>query len=252
MNNQIQYKIISENELSMVLSNFNTEYIFSVLNMNIQNRFNCYQLNMPNIVGSFEQNFKVIMTSCVDSDLVEKTKQVREETYKEIISILCKTFGLQFINNDIIDYYSIAYHLYAFLVSDFKSNIVNFFTNFIIKEKNSLYESLKLNSLKKSKDTSTIYNKKLIKNQKLAIINTNLEYVIDNICCFDISYDALLNIIYQDKNLIKFIQTFALPIQDFFKVNYCSVMQSTMRPALITEIRLEIQKQSISSEIEII
>lgn len=250
--NTNSYNITTENEISVILSHFEPEYVFNIIRDNISQRFKYNQLGMPNIVASFESYFKQLISTYTDVDTINQIQEKRLETYKEIISILCSEFQFSFNYEEIQDYYSSAFYLYSFLVSDFSINLVSFFSNFIIKERNNIYESLKLNDMKKNKDNSTLYNKKIYKNSKLAIINANLDYVIDNICVFDITLSDILNNIYVDKNIVKFLETSILPVQDFFKYAYVPVIQSVLKPMLLTDIRLYIQSQSISDDVNIL
>ena len=250
--NSNSYNITTENEISVILSHFEPEYVFNIIRDNISQRFKYNQLGMPNIVASFESYFKQLAATYTDASSIEQIQETRLETYKEIISILCSEFQFRFNYEEIQDYYSSAFYLYSFLVSDFSKNLVTFFSNFIIKERNNIYESLKLNDMKKNKDNSTLYNKKIYKNNKIAIINANLDYVIDNICVFDITLSDILNNIYVDKNIVKFLETSILPVQDFFKSTYVPVIQSPLKPMLLTDIRLYIQSQSISDDVNIL
>ena len=250
--NSNSYNITSEKEISVILSHFEPDYVFGIIKDNITQRFRYNQLSIPNIVGSFESYFKQLFVTYTDADSINQIQTTRLETYKEIISILCSEFQFRFNYEEVNDLYSAAYYLYSFLVSDFSNNIVSFFGNFIIKERNNIYESLKLNDLKKSKDNSTLYNKKIYKNNKLAIINANLDYVIDNICVFDITLSDMLNNIYNDKNIVKFLENTLLPVYDFFKTVYVPVIQSHLKPMLLTDIRLYIQTQYISNDINIL
>ena len=245
--------IITENQLSILLTHFDTNYIFGIITDNIGNRFNCYHIQMPNIIAAYEQDFKLLASQYTDVSMIETINVTRGETYKAIIDLLCNNFSLQF-NEQLegIDYYSAAYVLYSFLISDFKNNMINFFTNYIIREKNGLYDALGMASFKKSKDSSTVYNKKLYKNGKLAIINANLEYVLDSICNFDIPLDVLLNTTFTDKNYVKFIENMIQPIQDFFKFAYVPIIKEPgLRPILITDIRLKIQSLSVNDNIDL-
>jgi len=246
------YNINTENEVSIILSHFNSEFLFNVIKDNITRKTEYYQIGMPNIVAAYENRFKQLMSIYTSELDLQNIKQTREETYKEIIDILCREYNLQLNQNlDNEDYYSIAYYLYSFLVSDFKNNVVLFFTNYIMKEKNYLYDYLELNDLKRSKDTTTIYNKKTYKNSKIAIINANLEFVINSIFVFDIDMNTLLNCIYDNKNIVKFLENTIQPVHDFFKYHISGFMQSQFRPILITDIRLSIQKLSMSEDINI-
>lgn len=242
------YNITTENEISVILSHFDSQFILDVIRDNINQKFNIYQMNMPNVVNSFENYFKQLKMTYTNQDHINEIENVRIETYREIIEILAHEYGLEVNYDNIQDYYSIAYYLYEFLVSGFNEALVNFFTNYIMKEKNTLYDLLQLNDLKKNKDTTTIYNKKLYKNIKLAIINANLGYVMESLYGFDIEFSHILNVVYQDKNIVKFIESIVSPKFDFYKLAYVRMLQSQVGPILLTNIRIEINKQSINEE----
>lgn len=250
--NSSVYNVTTENEIAVILSHFSTEFIFNIIRDNIHKKFDTYQMNIPNVVASFEQYFKQLQMIYNNPTDISNIENVRIETYKEILYILGKEFNLEIDFENIQDYYSITYYLYDLLVSGFNNHVINFFTNYIIKEKNGIYDLLNLGVLKKNKDTSTIYNKKIYKNAKIAIINANLEYVVDSMSGFDITFNMILNTIYQDKNMVKMIESVVAPRVDFFKFCYIGILQSNIRPILLTNIRLEIQKQSMVDNISIL
>lgn len=232
------YNICTEGEVSNIISHFDPDYIFDVIKDNINNRLHFFQLNMVNIPGAYELYYKQLLNKYSDS--TGALQEIRDDTYKQIIDILCSASNLTIDYSDIQDYYSLSFHLYDFIVSEFVNNIVKFFVNYIFKEKNSLYDSLNLSNLKKNKDSSTLYTKRLYKNPKLAIINANLDYVINNICTFDISFELLINTIYQDKNLAKFLLNTISPIGDFFKESYVSLLHSEYRNIILTSIKMQL------------
>jgi len=233
------YNIGLEGEVSDILSHFNSDFIFDIIKDNINSRCGFFTTTMVNIPASFEARFKQAKATFPENSV--QIEAVRLETYNQIL-----------INgNNITDPYSAAYYLYDFLVSNFSNNLVTFFSNYIVKEKNSLYESLHLADYKKNKDSSTIYSKKLYKNSKLAIINANIDYVIANICVFDIPFYNILSMIYQDKNIIKYLNDICVPINDFFRYTYGPLIQGQLRPTLLTNIRLQIQSLSIDEDIDI-
>lgn len=244
------YHVTTENEVAVILSHFSFDYIYDVIRDSISQKGNFYQTNLPNIVASSEQYFKQLKMVYDNPDDLNKIEETRQNTYKTILEILANAYALDINYENIQDYYSIAYYLYDLLVSEFSNKMVDFFTNYIVKEKNVLYDTLQLNNLKKSKDTSTIYNKKMYKNTKLAIINANLEYVMDCICGFDITFNTILNTIYQDKNMIKFIENIVSPKIEFF-TSYINMLRSPIRPIILTNIRLSIQNISMNEEINI-
>lgn len=246
------YNVCPENEITVMMSHFSTDYIFDIIKDNIESQYTCYKLGtIPNIVSSFEQYFKYCLTMYTSDEDVKKIHETRNETYSEIIRIICQYFNFYFNANQ-EDLFTAAFNLYDFFISNFTNNVVTFFSKYIIKEKNALYDLMNLSESKRSKDTSTIYNKKLYKNTKLAIINANLESVLDNIMTFDISFETILTILFQDKNLIKYMSTLIQPCTDFFKTVYLPLLQSHLKPIIITNIRLEIQKLSVDQNVNIL
>jgi hypothetical protein len=243
--NSNMYNINTENEIASVLSHFNSEFIFDIIRDNLEKKFNYSTINAPNIVISFEQNFKQIMS--IYQTNLDEINAVRIATYKEIINIICKSYNLQFNDSDDIDYYSAAMYLYDFLVANFSNYMELFFANYIYKERNAIYDALNLGNMKKNKDSSTLYGKKTYKDIKLAIINANLEYVIQNICVYDIDLHTVLSNIYPDKNIVNYISNIISPIYDFFKTAYVSVLQSDINAMVLSNIRFKIQNLSIDT-----
>ena len=136
--------------------------------------------------------------------------------------------------------------MYEFFISSFQQNITTFFTNYVLKEKVSLYEMLELVNRRKNKDISTAYAKSNIRNPKLAIISANLEYVIEQICStFDITLDKYISLVYGNNTPItKHLISVLTPQVDFFKTHVSPLFlnpNSTFRSILITDIRLSLQ-----------
>ena len=86
--------IITENQLSVLLSRFDTDYIFDIIRYNMGNRFNCYVIQMPNIVAAYEQDFKYLKAEYQEQSMIQMIDDVREQTYKGIINLLCTSFNL--------------------------------------------------------------------------------------------------------------------------------------------------------------
>lgn len=240
--NSQMYNVVTENELSEVLSHYNSEFIFSIVDEAMKKRFLTVPLTaVPNVVGAWEQNFKAIMAT-YGSESHAEVMRVRNETYDEIIEMICKEFGLNFTIDDSIDKFSAAFHLYNLFVCNFTENLVEFFANFIYKERSSLYESLGLAELKKNKDSSTIYGKKVFKDIKIAIINANINMVLTQICAMDIPFYSIISLICgNNSELKKYYLSIISADTDFFTKAYVPSMNSEIRPELITSIRFRLQ-----------
>ena len=243
-------QIVSEANLSSVLSHFNTELIFDIVDDNINNKFNNFQVMIPNIVGSYEVNFKQLLLDYPMGTL--EINEVRNSTYYEIITMLCNRYNLTFNDVDIQDYFSPAFVLYQFLVSAFRNNIIALFANFIYKEKNNIYESLQLAQYRKHKDSNSIYNKKIYKNPKLAVIVSQIELVIDSICRFDFDFNTMLHYMTPDKNTIDYITSIVAPNVDFFKQFIVPVIQGPYRSTLLMDIRIAIQNQAQLNDVNLV
>lgn len=243
ISNNITYNIRTDAEASAILSHFSDEYIIDMVKDNLLARTKVYhELPLPNLVNVLEYNFKNIANMYSEPNELRELEERRIRCYKQILDILCQSHNLELNTSNGIDYFSAAYYLYDFLVSNFKQYMVQFFTNYIDKEKNNIYSSFDLAELKKSKDSTTIYGKKMYKNQKLAIINANLDYVINNICVQDIPFHIIINNIYLDKNISKYIADIFIPTQDFFKTVYSQyiMVDSEFKYSCIGAIKLSI------------
>ena len=144
------YEVVRENELAEILSHYNSEYVFSVVQDALKKRYTNTFIAIPNVVSAWEQNFKAILDRYGSGASQEVTK-VRNITYQEIINIICKEFQLNFTVAD-VDLYSAANKLYQLFICDFNTLIVNFFSNYIYKEKNSIYDIMNFSEIKRNKN----------------------------------------------------------------------------------------------------
>lgn len=247
--NSQAYNVATENELAVVLSHYDSEFIFSVVDEAMKNRFLGVPISaMPNVVGAWEQNFKAIQAQ-YGSDSHAEVIRVRNETYNEIIDSICKEFGITFTIDDTVDVYSAAFHLYNLFVCNFMSNMTTFFANFIYKERASIYESLGLANLKKNKDSSTIYGKKIYKDIKLAVINANIDMVISEVCGMDILFHNIIGTICGNNSELKrYYLTIISANQNFFNTSYVPILNSDIRPDVITNIRFKLQEIAMAHE----
>jgi hypothetical protein len=226
--------MIAEGEIANLLSHFNSDYIMTVINENINKRFNYNPIgNNPNIVASYEYNFKDLLQKYPSDN--DNILQVRFETYRDIINTICNSFKLQYVGIEETDIYSAAYYLYEFLVCGFANNMVTFFANYIYKNREAIYNNMDLAKYRKDKDASTIYGKRAFNDPKIAVIISKMNEVLYYISGFDIGIYNILSLI-MDKQKADFISSIIVPCGNFFKENFCAVIS----PLVITDIRLKI------------
>lgn len=191
INSNSDYSVVSNNEAASIINRFTPEMIDDIINNALANKFRNYTNQLINIVAAIDQNQKIAISALPDR--ANEIKQTMDELYMNIINKICAAHNLTFIGNDSSDLYSTAYILYDFFISQYNSYLYNFFSTYINREKNTLYEALELSG--KKKDISS-YSKKIYKNDspKLAVIHANLEYVLDNICSYDIDFNTFVDI----------------------------------------------------------
>lgn len=232
-----------DNQLAGVLSQFSDDYIIDVVKDSLNNRFRIYSLPGPNVVAAFESTFKQL-TDGFSSNTGE-ILETRKRVYMNIINIICDFYDLTFNDNDETDYYSAAYWLYDFLVSNFTENLKNFYSIFLIKESGPIVSALGLSQMRKDNDITLGYSKKLFKNQNIAMIHCDLEYVIAQISSFNIDLWTILSCVYQsNQNLPTYINSLVSDYTGrFFKNHYQTfVMQSNESSDILTYIKLNLQQ----------
>lgn len=238
----MNYNIATEGQLAVILSNIDNELKLEIIRDIIKRRPDDYDLNPKyNIPSELEMDFKrLLINYSFEKDLINNT---RDELYNDIINCISKCSGLKFNEEESQDIYSSAFYIYDFLISHFIQYFIRFFINYITKNKNDLYYNLTtIPDIKKNKDSSTVYNKKIYKNNKLSLIAANLETVINIICGSEITFEEILNNVYSQNNIIRLLSNELSPVVDFFDTMYKPLFKSSIRPLLLTNIRLNLQK----------
>lgn len=238
INSNSEYSVVSNAEAASIINRFSPEMIEDIIDNALANKFRNYTNQLINIVAAIDQNQKLAMGALPDH--ANEIRQSVDELYMEIINKICAAHNLSFIGDDSTDLYSTAYILYDFFISQYNSYMYNFFSTYINREKNTLYESLELSGRKKETPS---YSKKIYKNDspKLAIIHANLEYVIDAICSYDIDFNTFVDLAcIPDRVKGNFIMRSVVDNGDFFKNFVVSYYRQNY--ALITSsIRFELQ-----------
>lgn len=191
MQNQVINNINTDTAMADILDNLSYDYIYHVMTDSINMKFRPYSTPMPVIPYSLEQNFRVQLQAAPGS--IDQINAKREEVYLQIIEMLCNYYNLSYQRSD--DIYADAFYLYRFLVADFTNTVIQFFVNFILREKKQLYDRLDP-ELKKNKDSSSVYSKKIYTDNVIAAIHANIMHVIADITTFDISLNDILNVRY--------------------------------------------------------
>ena len=236
------YRINNEYNISEILAHFGSEYTMHALEDKLEHIDYTSSLIEPNFVGAFENNFKLMEQEYPGDSANIRT--VRGEVYRDIINILCNKFNLEFNNvDDTIDLYTAAYYLYDFLVCNRNTIMVNFFTAFIVNNKDSLYNILTPDELKKNRDSSTAYSKRVYADPKYAAISANIPKIINYISSLDIRLYNIFQSVYVDIALVQFLDNAFADKGNFFKDFYCAAINNIeIMPVIIINIRLALQR----------
>lgn len=237
--NSGDYNIEAENACASLLSQFNSQYIFDICRWGLMNREVPSIIEKPNIVNSAEMCFNQ-MKITYPTDVPNIT-EVRDTTYIEIIDYLCKNDNFEFIDQGEETHMPLAQLLYYFLVCGYNRCLIGFFTAYIYDNKYDLYESLKIGDLKKSKDTSTIYNKKFFKKDlRLGLIIANIEYVISSICGNDIPFEQIIKYVFPDLSTGSILLNSLRPVDDVFS-KYKKTLFGPYHAPIVANIQLSLQ-----------
>lgn len=235
------YTINNEYTITEILSHFDSDTILGIMYDRLNN-YNYSSLPEANVVLAFENNFTIMKQEHpIDSDNIN---QVRGRVYQDMVNILCNHFNLQCNINEYTDLYSLAYYLYDFLVCNFKNYIIKFYTDYIISSKDSLYKTLNLDSLKKIKESTAIYNKKISLDPKYAVIGSNLELVIDFLSTIDFNLSYLIRKAYStEPNIMMFLEEILSERSNFFREwYYLSIKRIEIFPVILTDIKLNMTR----------
>ena len=236
-NGEILTNVNTDNMLSTILGNFESKYIIDIVRDSINMRFRPFNVGMPGI-NAFEQNFQNIINNLEDYNQKQRTFEVREQTYQEVINVLCQYFNLGYNPDDNIDTYSVAYYMYDFLVANFSASIINFFTNFIVRNQDMLFAQIN-----PTKENLNNYSKKVYGNTHLAFIHSNLSKVMDNIAAMDINMGTLLEYAATDMSCKQLFMYTIVENNNIFQYHFLPFLKNySSRADLITSVKLALQE----------
>lgn len=254
--NSKEFEFQADSQLSSILAEFDSPYIISIIHDVLSNVFNSFDvIPKPNIIQSFETVFKQLFQYYpTDSDNIINT---RTEIYRDIINYICSIYNMTFVQNENTDFYTVAFNLYDFFVAKFDPYLVEFYSKFIVKEKENIYNSLSQDALKKSKDSDSVYNKLMFDNKTtlITVIN-NIPEVINNIINTNVSDSQVYEMIYlnattQD-NLSMSVAIINLMLDHFKTSNgivgiYRKLLSNpVIYPNILTALRMKIQQDNLN------
>ena len=144
MNNTIG-SLDTDLAIGTILTNFESSWVINTVQDSLNMRFRPFDVEgMPNYPDILQRQFNTIVAA--GPDYIEKTNEVRLSTYREIITTICEyynlTFEIPFENFTADELYGITRTMYDIFVSRFTQYMVDFFINYIIRNKSEYYRLL--------------------------------------------------------------------------------------------------------------
>lgn len=250
LTNNKEFEIQANNQLSSILGFFDTDNILGLAEDVINQMFDRFDLaSRPNMVSSIETNFKTLKAEYSDHwDENERTEfyETKFTLYSSIIKMIASKYNLVINQLDTLDLnqlYSLAYYMYDFFVSRFDYYLVSFFTRFLQDEKEDLYNSFNLDSVKKNKDTSTIYGKMIFnQDEKLSVISANIPVIIPSLSYLDIQDEKILQYVYPNNPyVVSLFTTYLSPQISYFNIFTSLLNNERLKTDIMIQVRLRLQ-----------
>ena len=235
--------IDTDQGLATILGNFSSDYILHVVTDSLQMKFRPFSDEMPNMCDILERQFAAVYANAPDYQ--DQISYTRNETYQEIIKIICNYYNLEFTQpfEDIApnELYGIARTMYDIFISRFTMYCIHFFTRYIIDNKESIYNMINNDpeALRPKEQT-----KKFIDDSMMILIHANINNIIMQMPAFDISLENLLQYFCDPVTFTRLNELLA-DKGDIYKYHYASYIANPKTTAeMITSIKLDLQSET--------
>ena len=242
------YEFQSNNQLSIILSQFDSNYVIDIMEDTIESRLNNFDLMpLPNMVQSFEDNFKLLYDAYPSE--FSNIQQSREQAYKQIIEVICRHFNLHIEEQMYLDYYTLAYYLYDFFVARFNNYMITFFDKFIDQEKYQLYQQFNLDKARNNRDIASSYSKMVFHDDDyIGLIIANLPDVLLGLRNIHVPDEYIFQCIYPDQEeTVEMLTSNVIPMTTLFNTFNSILFNEYLYPTIITHIRMAIQMSHATS-----
>lgn len=230
----------TDQALGTILGNFSSEYILHVVEDSLSLKFRPFSDEMPNICDILERQFAAIYANAPDYQ--DQVSYTRNETYQEIIRIICRYYNLEFTEPfediDPNELYGIARTMYDIFIARFSMYCISFFTRYIVDNKESIYNMINNDpEALRPKEQA----KKMVDDTMMILIHANVNNIILQMPAFDISLEILLQY-FCDPMTFSRLNSLLVDKGDIYKNHYASYIANPKTTAeMITAIKLELQ-----------
>lgn len=248
--NNKEYEIKANNQLSVILSQFDATYIMNVIEDTLGRQLNSFNLmGPPNAVESFELMFKELYETYPEDHT--NIDDSRIEVYREIIDSICRHMQLSFQETERLDLYTMAYYLYDFYVAHLNNYLVTFYDRYIQSEKDNLCANYRLEGLERKRDMGASYvHYAFGDDETMALVVANLPLVLSNLRQMPIPDEYVYRTIYgpQNESIVQLFIQNVVPRGSVFGLFNTLLFNEQLYPTIVTHIRMAIQ-QSCRAEL---
>jgi len=229
--------VSNEYSMTQAIQTLDRETIISIIDEQIENPPSEY-MPIPNIVHSIQISFDALKTQYQYD--TQNLNQTSNDIYYEIIDKLCQSFDLEFNTMDeSIDKYTAAYYLYEFCISNRIHNIISFFVNYIMNNKDGIVYMLKNSCPIKQKSSKLMYGG----DEDYILIANNIVKILETASTLQFTLSDIYMTSYADMRIAQFMDNaFADKIDFFHNHFYALVKDQSKRPEIITGIQLMLQQ----------
>lgn len=241
-NNKAIAGISTDYEIASILNNFSDFMIKDMIKESIRYRFRPYGLRLPNYPYILCGQLNNVLHHSVghDEEIIEK----KEDVLRQIIEIVGSSFGFQ-ISAEIPQQqlYPLCYLIYQIFVSEFTDRMLNFYTQYIIDNMDSI-----LRYIKQEEITKSSYSKKIYNNQDYGVIYDNMIKVMDIVAGLDIQLPELITYL-STKETSDFICSFIEATDDIYRKNFVSyITDPTTVADVITSVRFKFVQATMENK----
>lgn len=235
--------------IGTILSHFDSAYIEHIVSDSLQMKYRPFSnAPMPNIIDILQRELNVVRVYSLD--YIEQVTQVKMESYKEIIRMICNYYNLTFTGDmdsfNENELYTVAHTLYDIFISRFTEYMIDFFVSYIIKNADSIYSSLMSDETSIRPKESGVYAAKNYIDPKFIMIHANTNKVMYNMAAYDISLYELLQYFLGREGGI--ISSYLVDNGDIYKNHYAVyILNQNSAAGILTNVKLALQSRTIEA-----
>ena len=240
--NRAMAGISTDYEIATILGNFSDDIIADIIKESISYRFRPFGLRTPNYPEILCGQINNVLNHSTGHD--EEIINTKEEMFRSIIDTIGESFGFQ-VSYEIPSeqLYSLCYIVYQLFVSEFTDRMLNFYTQYVIDNKENILHYIKQEDINKSS-----YSKKIYTNQEYGLIYDNMVKVMDIIAGLDIRLPELITYL-SNQITSDFVCSYIEETGDVYKNNFAVyIIDPTTIAEVITAVRFRFVQATIENK----